>query len=179
MVQDAILKRVAVTEVMRSTMQSIREISTRGTEFGLTQAFVDEVDAWAAELLATRREKLSQWEWEYGYMYLQLRHGCAVLMGEYVRYKLHNEALVTKHEKRKSPTDYDTVAGFFMDAVDTDSSQFPEQYRVPVERFKLQIWNDLLTWHLHLNTDVTLTKGIELFEDLQNRAKSDDSLQPG
>lgn len=174
--QDAILKRYAYTSDLRAVLLPLREISNRGTKYGLAPSLVDEVDEWCAKILAERYKDINAWAWEFGLSYLQLRHTAATALGEFVRLVNLKESLVQRYSDKKIRVDYDKAFGQFMDGIDVDVSQFPTRYQEALEQYKLYIWRDLLTWHLQLGSAKMAKKGVRLFEDMQSRADENDKL---
>lgn len=177
-VQKAILMRVAWCDSLRYPITVLREVSVRGDKWGISPAFIKEkLEPWAARTLATHADTLSQWEFQYAFMYIPLGHNVAFLNGELVRLLIRRPGLVQQLGLKEVRTTYDGVLTAYLGACDANPEDLPDKAaREWLGRYKLNVWQDLIQWHLALDTPEAAKKGVDLWQDLRSRRDADPGL---
>ena len=169
--REATMLRNEYCGVFYQAYKPLREIIVRGTEYGLSQEFIDgKVKQWLYDTLKDKVETLSEWDWSYGDYFPQLRHRLAVMMSEVVR--LNKE----RGEGNELPgmAGYDDVRQMFYGGIEVDVSQYKDRAtRDAMGKFKYEVWSDVLNWHLAMGDDQSLTAAKAVWQDLKDLSSDD------
>ncbi|HEX3134804.1 MAG TPA: hypothetical protein VHX44_14655, partial [Planctomycetota bacterium] len=155
-------------------MVALRDGATRGKEFGIDPA---PIMAQNKKIFTTERpdqlekgktwaDLLSQWDFEWGEFNPFIHLNCGTLLGDAVVAGAKN----AKDEEVEGILQ--SVADFSIKDLKPDANTKIEAYRL-----KLQGWSSLLRYRLMQNNTRSFNRGTTLYQDLQNRAKTDENFR--
>ncbi|MDA3962370.1 MAG: hypothetical protein PF961_16405 [Planctomycetota bacterium] len=167
-VQNATMLRFDHANTFYQAYKPLREITIRRQgliDAGVPAALIDEVVAkWLKETSVALGQTYNDWDWSFGDYYIYLRHRLAVLQGEYVRH--------TRGDK-KAAFGYDDAQTVFFSGIEVDTGSFGKEMRDTVQKFKYDIWSDLLYWHLTLGDEASLKKAVQLWGTFKELSDDD------
>ncbi len=147
---------------------ALREVSMRGTEFGIAPAQTA-AQAFLTAFLAKHGATVGQWDFEFGDFTPYIRAYANMLLGEAVRLGLANAK------------ENDVESGL-QAVIDFDTRPFQHEMPALLEAYhlKLSAWCQLLRWRLELGNARAVAKGLNAWTDFLNRAQNDAFLRsPG
>ncbi len=133
----------------------LREVMTRGADFGIDPQPVNE---YFAALLAKYKEDISKWDYDFGDSYIPLKADVNTLLAEGVRQKVDG-------------LNADDIEGEIFKVLDYDLKPFTPDIRDQFIDLQLRTWSSLLRWHLEMGDDRSVRRGLEDFQQLQDRLK--------
>ncbi len=152
--QAAILRFDAVKPLYQAHVV-LREVITRGQDFGIDPA---PAASFFQAMLKENKEWLGKWDYDWGDSFLPLKVYVNVLMAEAVRQKI-------------AGTTPDEIEGEFFKVFDTNLKDFPQNLREQLIEMQLSAWGSLIRWRLELGDDKSYKRGIETWNQLQERLK--------
>ena len=169
-VNQGVEMRLEAMRPLYVAMIALRDGASRGKDFGIDPAPIQEqlkkifttVRADQLEKGKTWTDLISQWDFEWGEFNPVLRLHCGTLLGD---------AVVAG---AKSAKDED-VEGVLQAVADFNTKEFRDaNIRIEAYRFKIQAWAALLRYRLIQNNARSFNRGTALYQELQNRAKSEE-----
>jgi len=151
----AVLMRIEALKGFYFAHMALREVATRGADFGLDPK---PVMASLASFTKEHRELLSEWEFQWAEMHPQLQLFCAIASAEGVRQKI---AGFTAADAESS----------LIKVCDLDLEQVPAAARDAIRTLQATAWANLLRWQIEQGTDAARDRGIANFSDFKGRAK--------
>ena len=153
----------------------LREVVTRGKEFGLDQATVSAANQWLNALLKENAAMIGDWEYNYGDYAPPLKAFIDIVMLESVRQQIPNQKI-------------DDLEGSLQAVTTLDPKQHSKATADREELIQLQIrcWTSLLRTRLELATYETdkakatkhAEKGLELFKQFRDGYKGQKDMSP-
>jgi hypothetical protein len=134
----------------------LREVVTRGVDFGIDPA---PTQAFFKAILTQAKDRLAAWDYASGDDYLPLKAACNALLGEAVREKV-------------AGVSGDDVAGELDKLIDADLHPFPDAVRGKLVELQLATAASLMRWRLELGDERDLKLGLETWQALQDRMKT-------
>jgi hypothetical protein len=172
-VNQGVEVRLEALRPLYVAMIALRDGANRGVDFGLDPA---PIQAQIKKIFATERPEqlekgktwtdlISQWDFEWGEFNPVVRLNCGTLLGD---------AVVAGVKSAKE----EEVEGILQAVADFNAKEFKDaNMRAEAYRLKLQGWQSLLRYRLIQNNTRAFNRGWAAWQDLQNRAKSDDFLR--
>lgn len=138
----------------------LREVATRGRDFGLDPA---PVEAMYAQFFKEHTAALKEWDFTFDGL-LQLKVKTATLLAEAVRQKIKGMRI----------EDVELEA---YKVVDTDLKLYPAAARDFIVGQQLLMWDQMIRARLELGGEKNGKKALELFNDFRKRYKSDNLIR--
>ena len=172
--QSTMLRFDAIKPIY-SAYTGLREIVTRGKEFGLDQATVTAANAWLQAFLKENSAMVSDWEYNYGDYFPYLKAYADIVLLEAVRQQIPNLKI-------------DDLEGSLQAVTSLDAKQHVKSAADREDLIQLQVrcWTALLRTRLELATsepDKTKAakhadKGLELFKQFKDGYKGQKDMTP-
>lgn len=153
--QQAVMLRLDALRPFFLAHLVLREVSTRGADFGVDPAPINTA---LAAFCKEHRELISEWDFQFAEMHPQLQMYCAVFAQEAVRQKVNG-------------ADRGEAESSMMRLIDLDLDAVPKGAQDDVRTLKAKAWGSLLRWYLELGDAKALERGASLFGDFKNRQK--------
>jgi len=151
----AINLRLEIIKILYTAHQALREIVTRGPEFGVdplpTKNFL-------LTFLKSNKDILTAWASDFGSYNLYLSLYTNTLLGEGLRLGVPG-------------TREDDIENGFMTIIDTPVESRDVKAKAQIDTVKLLSWEALLRWRLDIGTDKSRDRGIQHFLDLKTRSE--------
>lgn len=155
MAEKATTLRVEAARSMYFAHIALREVVTRGAEFGIDPA---PATAFLQAFFKEHREWLGQWDYNWGDYHPGLKAYCSILLAEAVRQKVAGVGA-------------DDIESELYKVLDWDVKPFNAATREQVNEIKLLVWGSLLRWRLELGDDKSWKRGLESWQQFQERLK--------
>ena len=172
--QSTMLRFDAIKPIY-SAYTGLREIVTRGTEFGLDQATVTAANAWLQAFLKENSAMVSDWEYNYGDYFPYLKAYADIVLLEAARQQIPNLKI-------------DDLEGSLQAVTSLDAKQHVKSAADREDLIQLQVrcWTALLRTRLELATsepDKTKAakhadKGLDFFKQFKDGYKGQKDMTP-